>query len=77
MDKVTFIFLNQYTLTHFVSATKCVFIKPNLDVLAVECNCKGKERREEMIEAAQKDYGAMVIREKELVNTGASSSTTT
>lgn len=64
MEKLTFVFTSQYILKHFMSATKCVSEKTNIDLLAVECNCEGKERREEMIEQAQKYYGAMVIKEQ-------------
>lgn len=63
MEKITFLFLSEYCLHHFVSTTKCVSPKPNMDLLAVECNCKGKELREGMVEEAQKHYSAMIIRE--------------
>jgi hypothetical protein len=64
MEKLTFLFLSEYCLHHFVLTTKCVSPKPNMDLLSVECNCKGKELREGMAEEAQKNYCAMVIREE-------------
>lgn len=65
MEKVTFVFLNEYSLRNFVSATTSVLLKPNLENLIVECNCSGNECSNGIIEQAQKDYGAIAIRERQ------------
>jgi hypothetical protein len=64
LEKVTFIFLNEHSLKDFLSVTTGVLLKPDLASLAVECNCSGNECSEGIIQQAQKDYGAIAIRER-------------
>ena len=64
MEKVTFIFLNEHSLKDFISVTTGVLLKPDLPSLAVECNCSGHECSNGIIQQAQKDYGAIAIRER-------------
>ena len=63
MEKVTFVFLNEYSLKNFASATTSVLLKPNLDNLTVECNCCGDECSNGIIGRAQKEYGAAIVKE--------------
>jgi hypothetical protein len=63
MEKVTFMFLSEYSLQQFISRTTGVPLKPDIDNLTVVCNCKNNECSQGIIEEAQIGYGAMVIRE--------------
>jgi hypothetical protein len=64
VEKVTFVFLNEHSLRDFISVTTGVLLKHDLSSLAVECNCSGNECSEGIIQQAQKDYGAIAIRER-------------
>ncbi len=43
MEKVAFVFLNEYSLNEFLTTTTSVLLKPNLDNLTVECSVIVKE----------------------------------
>ena len=64
MEKVTFVFLNERSLRDFISVTTSVLLKPDLAGLTVECNCSGNECSNGIMQQAQKDYGAIAIRER-------------
>ena len=64
VEKVTFVFLNERSLRDFISVTTSVLLKPDLAGLTVECNCLGNECSNGIMQQAQKDYGAIAIRER-------------